>query len=258
MADDDLRNREARQGPSVILVEPQLGENIGTAARAMANGGLEDLRLVRPREGWPNRRARATASGADQILENAGLFETAAAAVADLRKVYATTARPRDMVKPCSTPRKAVAAMRSRRSGGRDCGVLFGPERTGLTNDHLVLASEVIVIPAHPEFTSLNLAQAVLVLGYEWFQSGNSRATDVPDRFQRDSRPATSREVQDLFSHLEKQLDAAGFFYPPEKRPAMIRNLRNIFLRTDLTEQEVRTLHGMIKALSGKKWEDLE
>ena len=224
----------------------------------MANGGLMDLRLVRPREGWPNRRARAAASGADWILDHARLFDSTEAAIGDLRKIYATTARPRDMVKPCSTPGEAVAAMRSRPSGGDDCGVLFGPERTGLTNDHLALVSEVIVIPAHPDFTSLNLAQAVLILSYEWFQSLDPNGTEVPDRFERDSEPATSREIQGFFAHLEKQLDVAGFFYPPEKRPAMVRNLRNVFLRANLTEQEVRTLHGVLKALSGRKWEDLD
>ena len=255
MAGTDATRPAARGGPAVVLVGPQLGENIGAATRAMANGGLSHLRLVRPREPWPNAKARAAASGADWVLDEAELFDSVAAAIADLHWIWATTARTRDMVKPCSTPREAVARMRRESPDGAGCGILFGPERTGLTNDHLALASRAIAIPASPEFRSLNLAQAVLVVSYEWYQSGAAAETTV-DSFERSSRPATNDEIQRFFSHLEAQLDAAGFLFPPEKRPAMVRNLRNLFLRADLTEQEVRTLHGVVRSLSGRSWEE--
>lgn len=254
MAGTDGTRDRARGGPVVVLIEPQLGENVGAAARAMANGGLSRLRLVRPREGWPNAKARAAASGADGILDAAQLFESAEDAVADLRQVWATTARTRDMVKPCVTPREAVAAMRTS-DAGSTCGILFGPERAGLTNDHLALASRAISIPANPAFSSLNLAQAVLVLSYEWYQAGVPEEA-LPAAFAR-SRPATGAELQRFFAHLESQLDAAGFLYPPEKRPAMVRNLRNFFLRAEPTEQEVRTLHGVVRSLSGRSWEEV-
>ena len=256
MAGSDRTRTSSAGGPTIVLVEPQLGENIGAAARAMANGGLQDLRLVRPREGWPNEKATASASGADWILEGARVFETCEDAVRDLRWICATTARTRDMEKPCGTPREAMAELRRASPDGRDVGILFGPERTGLTNDHLALASRAISIPANPGFSSLNLAQAVLILSYEWFLSAPTSPTEV-EPFAKSSRPATAEELQRLFEHLESQLDAAGFLYPPEKRPAMVRNLRNLFQRARLTEQEVRTLHGVVRSLSGKSWEEV-
>jgi tRNA/rRNA methyltransferase len=252
MAGTDSRLEPQLGGPAIVLVEPQLGENIGAAARAMLNGGLTDLRLVRPREPWPNAKARAAASGADLVIDGARVFDGTVEAVADLHTLYASTARPRDMVKPVVTPRAAVARMRKSCSDGAGCGVLFGPERTGLSNEDLVLAQTVISVPLNPRARSLNLAHAVLLVSYEWFQSAGSQPP-TPAAFDRGARPATSFELQGFLVHLEEQLEAAGFLRPPEKRPIMVRNLRNIFTRAGLTEQEVRTLHGVVTALSGRR-----
>jgi tRNA/rRNA methyltransferase len=161
------------------------------------------------------------------------------------------------MVKGVQTPRQAVAAIRSWRHNGTGCGVLFGPERTGLRNEHLVLASELIVVAVNPRFPSLNLAQAVLIVSYEWYQAGLDPAKEEPKRYDRGARPANVAELLNFFDHLESQLDAAGFLRPPEKRPLMVQNLRNLLQRADLTEQEVRTLHGVVRALSGRRREDL-
>ena len=240
----------------MVLVRPQLGENIGAAARAMLNGGLSDLRLVQPREPWPSARALAAASGADAVVDEARLYPTLEAAVADLRLVYASTARPRDIVKPVLTPREAAAAMRSARGGGsvpgEGCGVVFGPERTGLDNDEVALADAVLNVPLNPSYASLNLAQAVMLVAYEWFQSGLEEPR--PRRFDRRKPAATKAELAALLEHLELELDAAGFFLPTAKRPGMVRNLRNVFTRAALTEQEVRTLHGVVTTLAGRPW----
>ncbi|HYD32552.1 MAG TPA: RNA methyltransferase [Azospirillaceae bacterium] len=238
-------------GPAVILVEPQLGENIGTAARAMLNCGLTDLRLVRPRDGWPNSRAAAAASGADKVLEQARLYPTAAEAVADLTRVYATTARNRGMTQAILTPRAAAVEMRAAWNEGGKVGILFGPERTGLFNDDLTLADALVSVPVNPSFASLNLAQCVLILGYEWFQTG---ADLPPDRHlaMPQSGPATKAALVNLFEHLEQELDAGNFWSNPEKRPSMVRNIRNAFERMGLTEQEVRTFHGIIACLAGR------
>jgi tRNA/rRNA methyltransferase len=252
MAGTDSRREPQLGGPAIVLVEPQLGENIGSAARAMLNGGLTDLRLVRPREPWPNAKARAAASGADLVIDGARLFERTRDAVADLRHLYATTARPRDMVKPVATPRQAVAEMHRGFPDGVGCGVLFGPERTGLSNDDLALATAVISVPLNPRACSLNLAHAVLLVSYEWFQAA-AAGFPPPLSFDRGSPPATREELFNLLVHLEEQLDDAGFLHPPEKRPIMLRNLRNIFTRAGLTDQEVRTLHGVVTALSGRR-----
>jgi tRNA/rRNA methyltransferase len=234
-------------GPAVVLVDPQLGENIGMVARAMLNCGLMELRLVRPRDGWPNPAAEAAAAGAVEVLDAARVFDTTAEAVADLTRVYATSARPRDMVKPVMTPHAAAAEMREAKEAGETVGILFGPERAGLTNDDLTLAGRVIEVPLNPAFASLNLAQAVLVVGYEWFQAGDGTP---PRRLPRGgARAATEAELANLFDRLEAGLDRAEFFHPPEMRPHMRRNLRNIFQRADLTEVEVRTLHGVVTAL---------
>lgn len=233
-------------GPSIILVEPQLGENIGMVARAMLNCGLTDLRLVRPRDGWPNPSAEAAAAGAGQVLTGARLFENTADAVADLRHLYATTARARGMRKPVLTPRQAALEMRAV-SSEEPVGVLFGPERSGMTNDDLALAGTMLGVPLNPAFCSLNLAQAVLLIGYEWFQA----AEDSPDhRLEiRSTLPAAKGEVFNFFKRLEAALDETGFLLPPEKRPAMVRNLRNIIQRMEPTDQDLRTLHGIISAL---------
>jgi tRNA/rRNA methyltransferase len=248
MASADPIRETARGGPAIILVKPQLGENIGTAARAMHNFGLGDLRLVQPRDGWPNVKAVSAAAGASAVLDTATVFDTAAEAVADLHHVFATTARPRDMIKPVVTPRRAAADMRRWRAAGESSGVVFGRERTGLDNDDVALADAVVAVPINPDYASLNLAQAVLLVGYEWLNAG----TDAPEERlpEGQSRPATHGEIENFFGHLERELDACGFLRNKEKRPTMVRNIRNLFLRAGLMEQEVRTLHGVVAELS--------
>ncbi len=243
----------ASGAPAVVLVDPQLGENIGMAARAMLNCALTDLRLVRPRDGWPNDDAVAAASGADSVLAQVRLFGTTADAIKDLQRVYAATARPRDMTKTTLPARRAAAEMRAFAETGGRSGVLFGPEAKGLTNDDVALADAVLTVPLNPGFSSLNLAHAVLVVGYEWLHA----AGDAPPAgltAPKTTRPATKDELIGLFEHLERELDACGFLRVAGKRPHMVRNLRNIFQRAGLTDQEVRTLRGVIAALtSGRK-----
>jgi tRNA/rRNA methyltransferase len=238
-------------GPAIILVEPQLGENIGAAARAMLNCGLTDLRLVRPRDGWPNETARAAGAGADAVLDRARLYAKTAEAVADLRHLYAATARGRDMNKPVVNARRAGADMRRFAALGESCGVLFGPERSGLTNDDVALADTVLIMALNPAFRSLNLAHAVLVVGYEWFMAAESG----PDRrlVKAGARLATKAELVNFFEHLESELDACGFLRVAEKRPSMVRNLRNMFQRARLMDHELKTLHGMVTGLSGRR-----
>ncbi len=234
---------------AVILVEPQLGENIGMCARAMWNCGIRDLRLVSPRDGWPSESARKSASGADVVLDNAQVYEKTEDAIADLNFVLATTARPRDMTKAVFTPEEAAKDMRARTSAGERTGVLFGKEAMGLSNDDVALSDAVLTVPLNPLFTSLNLAQAVLLMGYEWFKQGD----DTPGRELRmpgDTRPAGKDEMLHMFEHLEDELDARGFLRVPEKRPTMVRNIRNLLWRAEMTEQEVRTFRGIIKALA--------
>jgi len=251
MAGTDHRRRALKGGPSIILVEPQLGENIGTAARAMFNCGLTELRLVKPRDGWPSKKAQAAASGADVVLEKAQLFDTVEAAIADLRHVYASTARDRYMVKRILTPQKAAGEMRAYLGAGEACGILFGPERTGLLNEHIALADTVLTVPLNPAFSSLNLAQAVLLIGYQWFSSGDE--TPEEQMALGHSQPATKERLIQFFAHLEEELDRSGFLRDPEKRPSMLRNLRNLFQRAQCTEQELRTLHGVVTAFCGPR-----
>lgn len=233
--------------PAIILVNTQLGENIGTTARAMANFGLTDLRLVGPREGWPNERAKATASGAP-VIEHARVFATAAEAVADLNLVYATTARVREIAKPVVGPREAATAARQRIGGGGAVGVLFGPERSGLTNEDVALADAILTLPVHPDFTSLNVAQAVLVFAYEWRLSGMGEVPELPFGSGL-AGPASKEELIRMFEQFEEALDRVEFFRPPEKRPHMVLALRSMLQRAGLTEQEVRTFRGVIAAL---------
>jgi tRNA/rRNA methyltransferase len=251
MAGTDHRRASLAGGPVVILVEPQLGENIGTAARAMLNCGLTQLRLVKPRDGWPNDKARAAASGADVVLDNARLFDRVEDAVADLSHVYATTARDRDMVKRVVTPRYAGPEMRRFMMAGEACGVMFGAERAGLVNDHVSLADTVLSVPLNPGFSSLNLAQAVLVVAYEWFTAGDETPGEQFDSAH--SVPAPKEALIQFFEHLEEELDESGFMREPERRPIMVRNLRNLFQRAHLTEQEVRTLHGIVTSFAGQR-----
>jgi tRNA/rRNA methyltransferase len=233
--------------PAVILVDPQLGENIGMVARAMLNTGLDQLRLVRPRDGWPNEKAVAAASGADLVLAGAKLFDSTAEALADLQLVYAASARPRGMVKRIVEPREAAARVRAAAGEGTKTGLLFGPERSGLTNDDMALADAVVSVPLNPGFASLNLAQAVLLLGYEWYRG---EARPLAERLERNrGRAASKAELDNFMTRLEGALDRAGFLLPEEKRAGMVRNLRALFGRMDLTEPEVNTLHGIVSAL---------
>jgi tRNA/rRNA methyltransferase len=231
--------------PVVILAEPQMGENIGAAARAMANFGLSDMRLVRPRDTWPNKKAYPMAAGADTILDNARVFDSVGEAVAGLTCVFATTARTRTMVKPIVSPEEAGRRCATEIDSGRNCGYLFGGEKSGLDNEDVTLCDAIITIPTSV-FSSLNLAQAVLICAYSWFT-----ARETPVSFASDQgEPATKEDLIALYEHLERELDAAGFLYPPEKRPSMVRNLRNIWARAGLADQEVRTLRGVITALT--------
>ncbi len=239
---------ELKAAPSVILVEPQLSENIGTVARAMLNFGLTDLRLVAPRADWLDEKARATASGANIVLNGAKVFGTTEAAIADLHTVYAMTGRRRDMTKVIMAPDKAAAYMYADVKAEKCPGLLFGPESSGLNNDDIALSDAVVSVPANSNFKSLNLAMAVLLLGYEWFlQSASRPLGEVLDSGQ--GRPATKKDLHGLFGHLEGALDACGFFRVREKRPHMVRSIRNIFQRSRLTEQEVKTFRGVISGL---------
>jgi tRNA/rRNA methyltransferase len=251
MAGTDHRRTPIEGGPAIILVQPQLGQNIGTAARAMYNCGLTDMRIVDPRDGWPNPNAQAAASGADVVLERAKLFNTVEEAIADLKHVYASTARDRYMVKRVVTPRQAMAEVRRYVGTGEASGILFGPERMGLINEHIALADTVLNVPLNPAFSSLNLAQAVLLIGYEWFQLGD----ETPDEQLAlgRSEPATKESLISFFEHLEEELDRSGFMRNEDKRPSMVRNLRNLFQRAGCTEQELRTLHGVVTSFCGPR-----
>jgi len=237
--------------PAIVLVKPQLAQNVGAVARAMLNCGLEDLRLVAPRHGWPNPAAYPSASGADEILDAARVYETTREAVNELAIVYACTARLRDMVKPVVAPREAAAELRLALQGGARAGLLFGAERNGLSNDDVVLCRKVLHVPLNPSFRSLNLAQAVLLFAYEWRMSEDPRPARREPRSALEE-PASQAELRNFFEHLEEELERAGFFAIPEKKPAMVRNIRNIFSRAGLTYQEARTLHGIVRRLSGR------
>lgn len=240
--------------PVIIMVRPQLGENIGMAARAMLNCGLATLRLVSPRDGWPNDKAQRAASGADVVLENAEVFDSVADAVADLERVVATTARNRELTQRILTPRHAAAEMRGWIGQGDRVGILFGPERTGLENDDMVHADTALSIPLNPQFSSLNVAQAVLLVSYEWAAAVD--ATPAARMAEYATRPATKEELQNLFDHLERALDQSGFLRNKDMRPSMVLNLRALLQRAEMTEQEARTFHGVIKFLSKSKHEE--
>ncbi|NQV82818.1 MAG: RNA methyltransferase [Rhodospirillales bacterium] len=249
-AEKALRDIDTTGAPAVILINPQLGENIGMAARAMLNCGLTDMRLVAPRDGWPNDSATNAASGALVVLENARVFSTTTEAVTDLNLVFASTARGRDMTKPVVTPRKAAAEMHEAwAASASKAGILLGPEAKGLHNDDVALADAVLTAQINPGFSSINLAQAVLLFGYEWYQA----SIDVVERevpISAHTRPATKEELVGFFEHLERELDNCGFLHVKEKRPSMVRNLRNLFQRANLTEQEVRSLRGIVSGLA--------
>ena len=248
--DDGAALAPIEPSPVVILVRPQLAENIGAVARAMANGGVFHLRLVAPRDGWPQERAWRTASGADRILDAAKIFPDVAGAVADLHRVLATCPRPRHVIKPLLTARGAAAELHAIGARGLRAGILFGPERAGLDNDDLAQADTLVRYPLNPAFLSLNLAQAVMVLAYEWWLA----AEEAPARalMTNETRVATKGELENFLGHLVRELDASGFLRNPQKRPGMIRNLRHFFQRGEVTEQELRTLHGVVTELAKK------
>ena len=248
MAGTDQTREPTHGGPAIVLVEPQLGENIGTAARAMLNFGLTDMRLVGPRDGWPNAKAVSAAAGATEVLDHIQIFDTTAAAIADLHYVFATTARQRCMLKPTTTPRQAATELMDHMASGEKCGVLFGRERTGLNNDDVTYADKILMIPINPAYGSLNLAQAVAIISYEWFQaSADTSNSPVPEAV---TARASQAELENFFRHLIAEIDDCGFLYPAEKKPAMTRNIRNIFQRAGLHQHEVQTLHGIVSELS--------
>ena len=239
-------------GPVVILVEPQLGENIGMAARAMGNFGLTRLRIVNPRDGWPNVHATRAASGADHIIDKAELFDTPEAAVADLDLVFATSARPHDQAKPVIGPEAAGAEITSHLAGGGGAGILFGRERYGLKAEEVALADRIVTFPVNPAFASLNLAQAVLLIGYEWFKLTTKGA--LPHVMQERSPRAGKEQMAAFFDNLVAELDKVEFLRPAEKRDTMLVNLRNIFTRMEPTKQDMHTLHGVVMAIAeGRK-----
>ncbi|MEP4379514.1 MAG: RNA methyltransferase [Alphaproteobacteria bacterium] len=252
MAGTDRTQPPVLGGPRIVLIEPQLSENVGAVARAMLNCGLNRMSLVNPREGWPNAKAEPMAAGATEVLDAVQVFATPEQAVADLTAVYATTARPRELTVRVLTPREAAADMRAAQARGENVGVLFGPERSGLTNDHVALADRIISVPLNPAYSSLNLAQAVLLVAYEWFTAGDETPPDTVT--MSGTRMAAKSELIDLFGRLETELDAGGFFRAPDLRPSVMRNLMSMLQRARLTDQEVRTFHGMISALT-RSWQ---
>ena len=248
--------------PAVILMEPQLADNIGMVARAMANFGLDELRLVAPRDGWPNEKARIAASGANYVIDDGRAFPALGEAIGDLNWVAATTARQRDLRKPVLTPLEAVAEMRARIARGERCGILFGRERNGLETDEVANADAIVMIPVNSRFASLNLAQSVLILAYEWMRTSGAatlgrvttyESPQAPGLDLGDTRPANKQELEGFFVHIEQELDRLGFFNPEHRRQTMIRNLRTMFTRMGATEQEVRTLRGIVVALAHGK-----
>ena len=234
--------------PVVILVRPQLADNIGACARAMANGGLFHMRLVAPRDGWPQEKAWRTASGADRLLDAATVHPTVADAVADLHHVFATCPRPRHIVKPALTARGAAAELREITSRDLRTGILFGPERAGLDNDDMAQADALIRYPLDPAFMSLNLAQAVMVMAYEWWTA--DEATPARTLMTNETAVATKGELDNFLTHLIAELDESGFLRNLPKRPGMVRNIRHLFQRGEVTTQELRTLHGIVPELS--------
>ncbi len=233
--------------PAIVLVRPQMGENIGAAARAMWNFGLDRMRIVAPRDGWPNPKAVAMASGAGRLLDEAQMVDTTAQAVEGAHFVMATTARARDLTTPVFTPEAAMKEARDRIGRGEQVAILFGPERSGLENDDIARANAVINVPVNPDFASLNLAQCVLLLGYEW----RKQTVDVPEVRTNMHKTdwATAVEIEKLGDHYEDRLDTAGFFFPETKAAGMKMNLRNLWSRMALTQADVQTLHGVLRQM---------
>jgi tRNA/rRNA methyltransferase len=238
--------------PAFVLVRPQMGENIGASARAMLNFGLEHMRVTAPRDGWPNARAVALASGAGRLLDNAMVVESTEAAIADCAFVFATTSRDRALTKPVYTPEAAMTEARDRGLRGERVAVLFGPERAGLENDDVVRANAVVTVPTNPAFPSLNLAQCVLLLGYEWVRATEGASGAVMEMAGTDW--ASQAETEALAAHYEARLEEAGFFFPPGKAPAMKRNLRNLWSRMPMTRADAAIFHGILRQMV--RWKD--
>lgn len=232
--------------PVIVLVRPQLGENIGKAARAMLNFGLTEMRLVTPRDGWPNPSAGPAASGADIVLEQAQVFDSVAEAVADCPHVFATTVRKRGVTKPVVTPVEAAAEIHA--APGRSA-ILFGPERSGLETEDVALARAILTVPINPEFGSLNLAQAVILVAYEW---SKGQGLAQPPRTDLDP-PAPQAELEGLIGHVDTLLEDTGYYFPPDRVPTTKLTLRNLLTKPGWTSQELRTLRGVLSALEGKK-----
>lgn len=249
MAGTDHRRERIEEGPAVILVEPQLGENIGMVARAMANFGLVDLRLVNPRDGWPNEKADAAASGALYVIEAARVFDTLEEAISDLNYVVATTARQRGGFKRVLGPKEAVVNLGTRLQAGQGTGILFGREKAGLKNEEVSLADDIVTFPVNPAYASLNIAQAVLLMAYEYLQAKSGNA-DAAIPFQGPTfEPATKLQLNGMFEQLENALDARGYFRTDEKRAVMVDNLRAVLSRPGFTEHEIRLLRGVISSM---------
>src|SRR5580698_9495441 len=247
------RDRGAEIGPIgnspiVILVRPQLADNVGAVARAMANGGLFHLRLVAPRDGWPQEKAWRNSSGADRILDAVTLFTSVSDAIADLHHVFATCPRPRHIIKPVLTARGAAVELREICRRDLRAGILFGPERAGLDNDDMAQADALVRFPLNPGFMSLNLAQAVMIMAYEWWSASDQ--TPARDFMTNETEVAAKGRLENFLVHLTAELDASGFLRNLPKRPGMVRNIRHFFQRGEVTEQELRTLHGIVTELS--------
>ena len=249
---DKTKDWVAPAGPVIILVEPQLGENIGATARAMANFGLSRLRLVAPRQPWPNDKARMMAAGADAILDSVELYNSLPAAIADCTFVLAATARAHDQAKPVVGAAEATALLAPRVASGETVAVVFGRERNGLENDEIALADYILTLPVNPAFASLNLGQAVVIVGYEWFKAATGGA--LPFAMPQKSAAAPKEQLLSFFASLECELEKVEFFRPPDKRDTMQINLRNIFTRMAPTRQDIQTLHGVLTAIAeGRK-----
>lgn len=232
--------------PKIVLVRPQLGENIGKAARAMLNFGLTEMRIVSPRDGWPNESALPAASGADSVIENARLFDTVAEAVSDCSHVYATTVRKRGVSKPVMTPAEAGEKIHGLNAAS---AILFGPERSGLDADEVALAGTIVTVPINPDFSSLNLAQAVILMAYEW-----SKGVDLVVPTETDALPPASQfELEGLIAHLETALEPTGYFFPPDRAPTTRRNLRTLITKAGWTAPDISALRGIVSALTKRR-----
>ncbi|MET3590212.1 tRNA/rRNA methyltransferase [Bartonella silvatica] len=248
MAGTNKKRKNLTDGPIIILVEPQLPENIGMVARAMANFGLSKLRLVKPREVFPNEKAIAAASKADHVINDAVVFDTLHHAIADLHYVFATTARERCGFKSVKSAVEAARVLRQRESLGHKTGILFGRERWGLENNEISLVDEIITFPVNPAFASLNIAQAVLLMSYEWMKSGLENVSDTAFRAV-EMEPANKETFHGFLSQLERALDIRGYFRPLERKEVMLENLRSVFTRANFSNPEVRLLRGIISSL---------